>query len=319
MAGEPYSAGGIRSTVAATRSATDEQLRARVGGLVDELVRSGTTTFEIKSGYGLTVEQEARACRIAAEFTDEVTFLGAHVVPQEFGEDRAGYVELVAGPMLDACAPPARWIDVFCERGAFDADEARAVLEAGARAGLGVRVHANQLGIGPGVALAVELGAASADHCTHLTDADVDALAGSGTVATLLPGAEFCTRSPYPDARRLLDSGVSVALATDCNPGTSFTTSMPWCIAMAVREMGMTVAEALRAATRGGARALRRDDLGRIRVGGRADLVAIAAPSYVHLAYRPGVDLIAGVWRAGQAVRAGAEPRAVVVGGDDRG
>jgi imidazolonepropionase len=319
MAGQAYSAGGIRSTVAATRSATDEQLRARVGGLVDELVRSGTTTFEIKSGYGLTVEQEARACRIAAEFTDEVTFLGAHVVPQEFGEDRAGYVELVAGPMLDACAPPARWIDVFCERGAFDADEARAVLEAGARAGLGVRVHANQLGIGPGVALAVELGAASADHCTHLTDADVDALAGSGTVATLLPGAEFCTRSPYPDARRLLDSGVSVALATDCNPGTSFTTSMPWCIAMAVREMGMTVAEALRAATRGGARALRRDDLGRIRVGGRADLVAIAAPSYVHLAYRPGVDLIAGVWRAGQAVRAGAEPRAVVVGGDDRG
>ena len=212
-------------------------------------MRSGTTTFEIKSGYGLTVEQEARACRIAAEFTDEVTFLGAHVVPEEYREDRPGYLDLVTGPMLDACAPPARWIDVFCERGAFDADEARAVLEAGARAGLGTRVHANQLGPGPGVALAVEMGAASADHCTYLTEADVDALAGSGTVATLLPGAEFSTRSPYPDARRLLDSGVSVALATDCNPGTSFTTSMPWCIAMAVREMHMTVAEALRAAT----------------------------------------------------------------------
>ena len=265
-------------------------------------MRSGTTTFEIKSGYGLTVDQEARACRIAAEFTDEVTFLGAHVVPEEFRADRAGYLDLITGPMLAACAPPARWIDVFCERGAFDADEARAVLEAGSRAGLGTRVHANQLGPGPGVALAVEMGAASADHCTHLTDADVDVLAGSGTVATLLPGAEFSTRSPYPDARRLLDAGVSVALATDCNPGTSFTTSMPWCIAMAVREMRMTVAEALQAATRGGARALRRDELGRITVGGPADLVVLAAPSYVHLAYRPGVDLIAGVWRAGQRV-----------------
>ena len=300
MAGQAYSAGGIRSTVAATRTATDEQLRAVVQGLVDELVRSGTTTFEIKSGYGLTVEQEARACRIAAEFTDEVTFLGAHVVPEEFHADRTAYLDLVTGPMLEACAPPARWIDVFCERGAFDADEARAVLDAGTRAGLGTRVHANQLGPGPGVALAVEMGAASADHCTHLTDTDVDVLAGSGTVATLLPGAEFSTRSPYPDARRLLDSGVSVALATDCNPGTSFTTSMPWCIAMAVREMHMTVAEALRAATRGGARALRRDDLGRITVGGPADLVVLDAPSYVHLAYRPGVDLVSGVWRAGQ-------------------
>ena len=250
MAGQAYSAGGIRSTVAATR---DRHRRAAArrgpGPRRRAASRSGTTTFEIKSGYGLTVEQEARACRIAAEFTDEVTFLGAHVVPEEFHDDRAGYVDLVTGPMLEACAPPARWIDVFCERGAFDADEARAVLEAGARAGLGTRVHANQLGPGPGVALAVEMGAASADHCTHLTDTDVDALAGSGTVATLLPGAEFSTRSPYPDARRLLDAGVSVALATDCNPGTSFTTSMPWCIAMAVREMHMTVAEALRAAT----------------------------------------------------------------------
>jgi imidazolonepropionase len=315
MAGQAYSAGGIRSTVTATRSATDSQLRAGVRGLVAELVGSGTTTFEIKSGYGLTVEEEARACRIAAEFTDEVTFLGAHVVPEEFGEDRAGYLDLVTGPMLEACAPLARWIDVFCERGAFDADEARAVLEAGARAGLGTRVHANQLGSGPGVALAVDLGAASADHCTHLTDTDIDALAGSATVATLLPGAEFSTRSPYPDARRLLDSGVSVALATDCNPGTSFTTSMPWCIAMAVREMHMTVAEALSAATRGGARALRRDDLGRIVVGGPADLVVLTAPTYVHLAYRPGVDLVAGVWRAGHRVPADAPGRTPVAGG----
>lgn len=304
MAGQPYSAGGIRSTVAATRAASDEQLRTGVRGLVGELTRSGTTTFEVKSGYGLTVVDEARACRIAAEFTDEVTFLGAHVVPEEFADDRGGYLDLITGPMLDACAPPARWIDVFCENGAFDADEARVVLAAGAAAGLGLRVHANQLGPGPGVALAVEIGAASADHCTHLTDTDVDALAASRTVATLLPGAEFSTRSPYPDARRLLDAGVVIALATDCNPGTSFTTSMPFCIALAVREMGLTVAEALCAATRGGSRALRRDDVGRIRVGGPADLVLMAAPSYVHLAYRPGVDLIDTVWRAGRRVPA---------------
>lgn len=304
MAGQPYSAGGIRSTVAATRAASDEQLRTGVRGLVGELTRSGTTTFEVKSGYGLTVVDEARACRIAAEFTDEVTFLGAHVVPEEFADDRGGYLDLITGPMLDACAPPARWIDVFCENGAFDADEARVVLAAGAAAGLGLRVHANQLGPGPGVALAVEIGAASADHCTHLTDTDVDALAASRTVATLLPGAEFSTRSPYPDARRLLDAGVVIALATDCNPGTSFTTSMTFCIALAVREMGLTVAEALCAATRGGSRALRRDDVGRIRVGGPADLVLMAAPSYVHLAYRPGVDLIDTVWRAGRRVPA---------------
>ncbi len=302
MAGQPYSAGGIRSTVAATRAASDEQLRAGVRGLVNELTRSGTTTFEVKSGYGLTVLDEARACRIAAEFTDEVTFLGAHVVPEEFRDDRPGYLDLVTGPMLDACAPPARWIDVFCEDGAFDADEARTVLAAGASAGLGLRVHANQLGPGPGVALAVEMGAASADHCTHLSDVDVDALAASGTVATLLPGAEFSTRSPYPDARRLLDAGASIALATDCNPGTSFTTSMPFCIALAVREMGLTVAEALCASTRGGARALRRDEVGRITVGGPADLTLLAAPSYVHLAYRPGVSLIDVVWRGGRRV-----------------
>ncbi len=302
MAGTPYSAGGIRSTVAATRAASDEQLRAGVRRLVGELTRSGTTTFEVKSGYGLTVVDEARACRIAAEFTDEVTFLGAHVVPEEFGDDRAGYLDLVTGPMLAACAPPARWIDAFCEDGAFDAEESRAVLAAGAAAGLGLRVHANQLRPGPGVALAVEMGAASADHCTHLTDTDIDALAASRTVATLLPGAEFSTRSPYPDARRLLDAGALIALATDCNPGSSFTTSMPFCIALAVREMGLTPAEAMCASTRGGSRALRRDDVGRIRVGGPADLVLLAAPSYVHLAYRPGVDLVDTVWRAGHRV-----------------
>ncbi len=292
MAGEPYTGGGIRTTVAATRAATDDVLRAAAGRLVREMRRQGTTTVEIKSGYGLSVHEETRSLRIAAGLTAETTFLGAHVVPAEFRDRSDDYVALVAGPMLAAAAPYARWIDVFCDRGAFDGDQAREILTAGAAAGLGLRLHANQLEAGPGVRLAVELGAASADHCTHLSDADVDALASSDTVATLLPGAEFSTRSPYPDGRRLLDAGVTVALATDCNPGSSYTSSMPFCLAVAVRDMGLTPAQALWAATAGGARALRRDDLGVIRPGARADLVVLDAPSFLHLAYRPGVPLI---------------------------
>jgi imidazolonepropionase len=310
MAGRPYTAGGIRRTVEATRAAGDGQLRANTARLVGELFRGGTTTFEIKSGYGLTVDDERRSLEVAGDFTPETTFLGAHVVPPEFDGDRRGYLDLVTGPMLDACAPAARWVDVFCDRGAFDADESREVLLAGKQRGLVPRVHANQLRPGPGVQVAVECGAASADHCTHLSDADIEALAGRAadplpTVATLLPGAEFSTRSPYPDARRLLDAGIPVALATDCNPGTSYTTSMSFCIALAVREMGMTVAEAVRAATVGGAAALRRADVGRLVPGARADLVVLDAPSYLHLAYRPGVDLVHQVWRAGRRVAGG--------------
>ncbi|GAA3013763.1 imidazolonepropionase [Streptomyces drozdowiczii] len=302
MSGRAYSAGGIRTTVAATRAATDEQLSANVARYLAEALRQGTTTFETKSGYGLTVEDEARALRIAARHTDEVTFLGAHIVSPDYADDPAGYVDLVTGPMLDACAPYARWIDVFCERGAFDGDQARAILTAGRARGLHPRVHANQLGHGPGVQLAVELDAASADHCTHLTDADVDALAQSATVATLLPSAEFSTRAAWPDARRLLDAGATVALSTDCNPGSSFTSSLPFCVALAVRDMGMTPDEALWSATAGGAAALRRDDIGRLTPGARADLVVLDAPSHVHLAYRPGVPLVHEVWRAGARV-----------------
>ncbi len=202
--------------------------------------------------------------------------------------------------MLAACAPHARWIDVFCERGAFGADEARAVLAAGRAAGLTPRVHANQLGPGPGVQVAVEAGAASADHCTYLSDADIDALAARTTVATLLPGVEFSTRHPYPDARRLLDAGATVALATDCNPGSCFTSSMALCIALAVREMRMTTQEAVWAATGGGAHALRRHDVGHLSPGARADLVLLDAPSHTYLAYRPGVPLVAAVWRRGE-------------------
>jgi imidazolonepropionase len=300
MAGESYAAGGIRTTVAATRAATDEQLTSHVARLVAEMRRQGTTTMEIKSGYGLSVHDEARSLAVARQFTEETTFLGAHVVPD--GTTPEEYVALVTGPMLDACAPHARWIDAFCETGAFDADQSRAVLEAGSTAGLRGRLHANQLGPGPGVRLACELGLTAVDHCTYLTDDDVSALADSGTIATLLPGVEFSTRQPYPDVRRLLDAGVRVALASDCNPGSCFTSSMPLCIALAVREMGMTPAEAVYAATAGGAAALDRADVGVLTPGKRADLVLLDAPTHVHLAYRPGVPLVAATWVAGRPV-----------------
>jgi imidazolonepropionase len=301
MAGDSYAAGGIHTTVSATRAATDTQLRANLERLAREFLQAGVTTFECKSGYGLDTANEVRSLRLAGEVTAETTFLGAHVVPPEV--DRGDYLAELTGAMLQACTPLSRWIDVFCDEGAFDENESRAVLEAGIALGLGARVHANQLRPGPGVRLAVDLGAASADHCTHLSAADVDALAGSSTVATLLPLAEFSTRAPYPDARRLLDAGVAVALATDCNPGSAYSTSMGLAIALAVREMNMTPAEALRAATATGAKALRRRDIGVIAPGKHADLVVLDAPSYVHLAYRPGVPLVAGVWRAGQRAR----------------
>lgn len=302
MAGRPYSAGGIASTVAATRAASDDALRANLARLVDEALRQGTTTLETKSGYGLDTAQEFRALRIAGERADSVTFLGAHVVPPDYAGRADAYVDLVRGPMLDACAPHADWVDVFCDRGAFDADQTRAVLDAARAHGLPVRLHANQLGQGPGVALAVEYDAASADHCTHLSAVDIEALAGSSTVATLLPAVEFSTRSPYPDARRLLDAGATVALASDCNPGSCYSSSMSLCVALAVREMRMTPAEAVWAATAGGAAALRRDDVGRLVPGARADVLVLDAPSYLHLAYRPGVPLVHQVWRAGRRV-----------------
>jgi imidazolonepropionase len=301
MAGHPYGAGGIQTTVDATRAASDDELASRTRQLATEALRSGTTTLEVKSGYGLDVRSEERILAVARSISEETTFLGGHVVPAELASRPDDYVAMVCGPMLQRCAPLARWVDVFCDRGAFDADQSRSILEAGRGAGLGVRVHANQLGLGPGVALGVELGAASVDHCTHLSDTDIEALADApATVATLLPAAEFSTRSPYPDARRLLQAGATLALATDCNPGSSFTTSMPFVIALAVREMGMTLGEAVRAATAGGAAALRRDDIGRIVPGRRADLVVLEAPTALWLGYRPGVDLVRAVVRAGR-------------------
>jgi len=296
MAGEPYTAGGIATTVAATRAATDDELRELIGARIAEMRAMGTTTVEIKTGYGLTVEHEERLARIAREFTEHVTFLGAHVVPVEFAGRADAYGDLVCSEMLDAVAPFVTAIDVFCEDGAFTVEQSQRILVAGAERGLATHIHAAQLGQSESVRMAVEHDVASVDHGTFLSDDDVAALAGSNTVVTLLPGSDFSTRQPYPDARRLLDAGVHVALATNCNPGSSFTSSMAFCIAMAVREMRMTPSEALWAATAGGAMALGRDDIGFLEVGKRAHLVELDAPNHIHLAYRPGVNLVRRVW-----------------------
>jgi imidazolonepropionase len=300
MAGRPYEASGIRMTTEATRAAGEDKLRRLAASRRAEALRAGITHLEIKSGYGLNVDGERRLCEIAAELTEDVTFLGAHAVPPEYEGRADEYVELVCGEMLAACAPMARWIDVFCEQGAFDAEQSRAVLAAGQAAGLGLRVHGNQLGPGPGIRLAVEMGAASVDHCTYFDDGDVEALAPSKTVATFLPATDFSTRQPYPDARRMIEAGARVAIATNTNPGSSNTTSMSFCIALAVREMGMTVEEAVQAATLGGASALRRDDIGLLSPGTRADAIVLDASSYIDLVYRPGVPLVAASFVAGR-------------------
>ena len=294
MAGEDYDGGGIRVTTEATRAAGRSALRAGLARRIEEVRCAGTTTVEIKSGYGLSVESEAETTSLAGEVTSETTFMGAHVVPTEYLGRTDDYVDLVCGPMLEAVRPHVRWIDAFCEKGAFDVDQSRAVLEAGRAAGLGLRLHANQLDHGPGVRLGVEMDCASVDHCTYLSDQDIETLAGSDTVATFLPAADFSTRQPYPDARRVIDAGVTVAIASNCNPGSSYTTSISFCIALAVRDMNMTIDEAISAATAGGAAALRRTDVGRLFPGGPAHLTVIDAPSRHHLAYRPGVPLI---WR----------------------
>lgn len=302
MNGESYSAGGIMTSVNATRAASDEELDEGIATRAMEMYRSGITTFETKSGYGLNVEDELRSVRLAVQHTEDVTFLGAHVIPEEFKARPDDYVALVMGEMLEACAPYSRWIDVFCDKGAFDYDQAKAILNAGIEAGLLPRIHANQLSSSRAVELAVELDCASADHLTHLTDKEIDLLASSKTVATLLPGAEFSTRSDYPDARRLYKAGATVAIATDCNPGSSFTTSMPFCIAVAVRDMHFTIEQAIQAATLGGAKALQREDVGLLSVGKAADFVVLETPSYLHLAYRPGVDLISETFIAGTSI-----------------
>ena len=303
MLGESYTAGGIAHTVEKTRAASDQTLRNNAQSLLNEAYLSGTTTIEIKSGYGLTVNDERRSLEIAQSFTDETTFLGAHVVPVEYKKNPKDYVDLVTGPMLDAVAPFSKWIDVFCDKGAFSVDDARTILKAGIAKGLLPRLHANQLQEGHGVRLGVELDAASVDHVSHLSEKDIEALSTSKTVATLLPGAEFSTRSAYPDVRPLLEASITVALASDCNPGSSYTTNMPFIIAVAVREMHFSPEQALWSATMGGAKALRREDIGHLFEGARANFSILNADSYIHLAYRPGVNLVEQVWRDGLQIK----------------
>lgn len=302
MKGEKYSAGGINSTVALTRAATNQELLSNAHRILAEANSTGTTTLEIKSGYGLTIKDEARSLEIASSLTEETTFLGAHVVPLEFQNDFEGYVDLVCGEMLDAVKPHAKWIDVFCDQGAFTPDQTRKILKAGIAKGLKPRLHANQLEAGEGIKIGVELDAASVDHVSHISEHDISLLSKSNTVATILPGAEFSTRSKYLDARPLFDANLNIALASDCNPGSSYTSNMQFIMALAVREFYFSPEQALWSATMGGAKALRRTDIGHLGVGASADFSILKTPSYIHIAYRPGVQLIEEVWRRGNRI-----------------
>lgn len=303
MQGEPYAAGGINYTVEQTRKASNGQLLQSGRRLIAEANASGTTTIECKSGYGLSVDDEARSLVVAKQLTDETTFLGAHIVPVEYRENPEEYVDLVCGSMLDAARPNAKWIDVFCDKGAFTGEQTRRILKAGIARGLLPRLHANQLELGEGVQIGVELGASSVDHVSHLSDDDISLLANSKTLATLLPAAEFSTRSTYSDARRLFEAGVNVALASDCNPGSAYTTNMPFVIAIAVRDLHFSPEQAIWSATKGGAKALRREDVGHLGVNASADFSILSTSSYIHLAYRPGVPLIDEVWRNGRRIK----------------
>ncbi|RBM02765.1 imidazolonepropionase [Glutamicibacter soli] len=312
MAGQDYAAGGIAVTTKATRATTDYDLTRLVMGRTAEALAGGTTYLETKTGYGLNVEEEARHARIASTVVDQVTFLGAHLVPADM--DAQEYTDLVCGEMLERVLPFVQFADVFCERGAFNEAQSRQVLAAGKDAGLGLRVHGNQLGPGPGTKLAVEFGAASVDHVNFLDEQDVAALAGSwadwdaqsragtaGTVATCLPACDLSTRMPFAPGRELIDAGVQIALASNCNPGTSYTSSMAFCVSTAVLQMHLSIEEAIVAATYGGALALGvQDRVGSLEVGKRADIQLLNAPSVAHLAYRPGMNLSGPVFRAGE-------------------
>lgn len=312
MGGGTYQAGGIAVTMDATRSAGEERLEALLIDRIAAAHKGGTTSLETKTGYGLNTESEILAAQVASRHVEDVTFLGAHLVPP--GAQAESYLDEVVGPMLDGVAPYVQWIDVFCERGAFDEAQSRRVLAAGIERGLGVRVHGNQLGEGPGVALAVELGAASVDHVNYLSDADVEALASSNTVATMLPACDLSTREPLAPGRRLLDAGATVAIASNLNPGTSYTSSMNFCVTTAVLQQHLSLDEAIRAATYGGAQALRRHDVGggvdaqgrpakgTIVEGAAGDLHVLDAPSAIHLAYRPGMPMTWRTYVAGKRV-----------------
>jgi imidazolonepropionase len=313
LAGESYAdiaaaGGGILSTVAATRGSSEEELFDQAAERVERMVRSGTTTLEIKSGYGLDVDTELRllavAHRLGAELpvTVKTTFLGGHSVPPEFKGDRDGYVDLLVEEMLPAAAPLADYCDVFVEDGVFGVEEARRIFARGAELGLGARVHAEQLGHSGGAALAAEIEAVSADHLDHATEEDARALAQAGVSAVLVPGASYTLRSPQAPGPVLLEQGCNLALATDCNPGTSYFESLTPILSLAVVQMGLTVDQAITAATLGGAQSLGLDDRGYIASEAVADLVVLDAPTAAHLVYRPGANLVRQVFKDGVAV-----------------
>lgn len=313
MAGATYadlaeSGGGILSTVAATRNTAEADLFEAAANRVERMIAAGTTTVEIKSGYGLDLDTELVLLRVARKIGTELpvsvktTFLGAHALPPEFRSDRAGYVDLVIEEMLPAAAPLADYCDVFVEKGAFSVDEARRIFAAAEGLGMGARVHADQLTHSGGAALAAEIGAVSSDHLDHVTEEDATALADAGVVAVLVPGASYIMRSPQAPGPMLIEHGLTIALATDCNPGTSNVESMPFVIALACLEMGLIPEEAVWAATRGGAQALRLEDRGQVTPGALADLAILEAPSYTHLPYRPGTDLVWKVVKGGVVV-----------------
>ncbi len=300
--------GGIYSTVAATRAANLAELALASRRRVERMLANGTTTVEIKTGYGLDTATELKMLdaidAIDSSLPIDVvrTFLGAHVVAPEFRSDRTAYVDLVAGGMLDAVASRVDFIDVFCDHVAFSVEETRRIIEAGERAGLGIRLHVDQLSRSGGAALAASVGALAADHLDHATDADLHALGEAGTVAVLLPGVSLTMQEAPPDGRRFIDAGLTVAVATDCNPGTSWVETMPFIIALAATTSGFTPQEALWSATAGGAAALGLDDRGVIREGKLGDLVMLGAPSYEHLVYRPDGDLVRRVIKRGVPV-----------------
>jgi imidazolonepropionase len=315
LRGDRYETSGIMATVAATRAAATEALVAETEARARSALASGTTTLEAKSGYGLDTETERRLLEVLAEVAERTplrivpTFLGAHLLPEP------GYLDLLVEEMLPACAPLAEGCDAFCDLGALSVAEARKALEAGIAHGLVPRLHAEELAHTGGALLAAELNCASADHLVHATEDDARALAFAGVVAVLLPATSFCLRSSYAPARRLLDRGATIALATDCNPGTSYTTSMPFVIAVACSELRLSAEEAVRAATAGGAAALRRPELGRLTVGSAGDLVVLAGETYGDLAYHPGMDRVAAVVAGGEIVSSRGAPEPPAKGG----
>ncbi len=298
--------GGIMSTVRATRAATEDQLAALARARLDSFLRHGTTTLEIKSGYGLTLDDERKllaAAKVAHPANRVYTLLAAHSTPVEYSGRDDEYIDLVCTEILPALAGQAEFVDVFCDKGAFTVAQARRVLQAGRTLGYRLKIHAEELAHTGGAALAAELGAVSADHLIFLTPEDIGALRAAGTVAVLLPGTSYTLHTEYAPARALLDAGATVALATDFNPGTCYCENLQMVISLACQQERLTPAEALYAATMGGAAALGlRAEVGSLEPGKRCDLLVLAAATHAEMPYHFGANLVDGVIVGGTVV-----------------